>query len=59
MGENNTCVVIPVGHVFELHLSAWMQPRENMKARAALQRSAPFASWRTSEKPLYTFPKGG
>ena len=35
---------------------AWMQPRENMKARAALQRSAPLASWRTSEKPLWTLP---
>ena len=49
-------VVMPVGHLFVLHLSAWMQPRANIMARAALHRSAPMASLVTRLNPVTTFP---
>ena len=39
----------PVGHLFVLHLSAWMHPSANSIARAELQRSAPSARVRTIE----------
>ena len=41
----------PVGHLFVLHLSAWMHPRANIMARAELQMSAPRARVRMIEKP--------
>jgi hypothetical protein len=39
-----SCVVIPVGQVFLLHCSAWIQPSANMKPRADTQKSAPIQS---------------
>ena len=35
---------MPVGQVFLLHLSAWIQPIENMNPRAEVTKSAPEAS---------------
>lgn len=37
-----------------LHLRAWMQPRANIIARAALHMSAPSARFRSTVKPLNT-----
>src|SRR3546814_13278592 len=34
-----SCVATPVGQVSVWHLSDWTQPSENMKARAAFDRS--------------------
>ena len=48
--------MIPVGQVLVLHFSAWIQPKENKKDRAALHTSAPNAKFLYIEKPVSTFP---
>ncbi len=45
-------VVTPTGQDVLLHLSAWMQPIESMKARAAPQKSAPKAMRLTITNPV-------
>ena len=44
--SRRSCVVIPVGQVFLLQCSAWMQPSANMKPRADVTKSAPAHSAR-------------
>ena len=39
--QRGSWVCHAVGQVFRLHLSAWMQPSENMKPRAEVTKSAP------------------
>ena len=47
---------MPVGQRSLWQLRAWMQPSENMKARPALQKSAPIASVRAMSKPDVILP---
>mmetsp|Transcript_21065 Transcript_21065/g.66166 ORF Transcript_21065/g.66166 Transcript_21065/m.66166 type:complete len:226 (-) Transcript_21065:975-1652(-) len=51
-----SCEVTPVGHLLVLHLSDWIHPRANMKARAALHVSAPSARHLMMSMPVSTRP---
>ena len=50
------CVVTPTGQAFVLQRWAWMQPTENMNARAELHQSAPSASAVAIAEPVTILP---